>query len=117
MHNLIGYIGSVDDHQTSTTALHSPSHSAPSSNGQANADQGSSNEENKDMTEVEEKEQIVQGEGEGEEEEDGNDGDVEVDEVLSYEASPEVLKVEVEKWRSSLSYAIDSQDTETTEKV
>ena len=38
-------------------------------------------------------------------------------EVMEYEASPDVLKVEVEKWRLSLSYAIDSQDTQTTEKV
>ena len=106
VHNLISYIGSVDDHQASSTAL------LPSK-----PDSDSSSDDSQDTTtdkdEVSEEDKMESGEKEeGERVEEGGKG-----EVLEFETSPDVLKVEIEKWRSSLSYAIDSQDTQTTEKV
>lgn len=113
MHNLISYIGTTDDHLTSSTALHSDSPTTPAS---SKADQTAKHEEEGSGT--------SQGDSEaagGEEEGGGgeeNEGEGEGEgEILEYEPSPDVLKVEVEKWRSSLNYAIDSQDTQTTEKV
>ena len=115
MHNLISYIGTVDDRQVSTTVLHSPD-PLPASNSdkQVHASDEDSSCQDKNETgneeNGEEKERVEEGTEEGE-------GEGEGDKVVRCEASPEFLKVEVEKWRSSLSYAIDSQDTQTTEKV
>ena len=110
VHNLIGYIGSTDNHLSSTTDLHS-SHPTPLKVKGQVADQTNASQYKEEGEEREE-------ERDGEKEEGERSGEAEgVKNVMVYEASPEVLKVEVEKWRSSLSYAIDSQDTETTQKV
>lgn len=111
MHNLISYIGTVDDRQASATALHSPDLMPASSSDKQVSDQDSSCQEKSKTGKEEndeEKERVEEGAEEGE-----GEGDV----MMRCETSPEFLKVEVEKWRSSLSYAIDSQDTQTTEKV
>ena len=113
MHNLIGYIGTTDDHQTSTTALHSDTTASASSKAsqsqRTDQKEGSgSDHENSEAAEEGGEREVRSGERKGKE------GEYE---ILEYEASPDILKVEVEKWRSSLSYATDSQDTRTAEKV
>lgn len=113
MHNLISYIGTTDDHLASSTALHSDSPTAPAS---SKADQTANQQEDEGSGSSQgDSEGAGEDEG-GEREEKEREGDGE-EEILEYEPLPEVLKVEVEKWRSSLNYAIDSQDTQTTEKV
>ena len=96
----------------SSTSLHSDTTATSSSKlaGQT-ADQKESSGSDQESSEAAELE-----EG-GEREEGSEEGKEGEGEILEYEASPDILKVEVEKWRSSLSYAIDSQDTETAEKV
>ena len=117
MHNLIGYIGSADDQLVSSTALHSDS---PKTTGTTTSestktdDQTAKQEEKEGSGSSQEEGEVTEGE---EREEGGGDGEGGEGEILEYEPSPEVLKVEVEKWRSSLNYAIDSQDTQTAEKV
>ena len=108
----------MDEHQRSTTALHSPD-TEPASTSDNKLDQESVSQD-KDKEREDEKRREGEGtEGDLKEDEsaDGREGKEEEEEMVKYEASPEVLKVEVEKWRSSLSYAIDSQDTQLTEKV
>ena len=112
VHNLIGYIGTIDGQQSSTTDLHSPHRTGSKVEGQI-ADQSDASKE--EIEEREEREE--EGDGEEQDGEGGGEEEERVKVVIVYEASPEVLNVEVEKWRSSLSYAIDSQDTETTQKV
>lgn len=132
MHNLIGYIGTTEDHlASSTAALHSDSPTTSTTDGTSTNKAGDQTAKQQEEEQEEErgsesskedsegeseggKEEGGEGEKEGEEE--GKEGEGE-GEILEYKPLPEVLKVEVEKWRSSLNYAIDSQDTQTTEKV
>ena len=118
MHNLISYIGTTGDHLTSSTALHSDSPTTPAS---SKADQTAKHEEEGSGTSQGDSE-TAGGEEEGGDIDGGggeeNEGEGEGEgEILEYDPSPDILKVEVEKWCSSLNYAIDSQDTQTTEKV
>ena len=117
MHNLISYIGTTGDHQTSTIALHSPDPvPASSSDKKVTAtDQDSAYLDKNETGKEEDDEEKERMEG-GVEKED-REGEGEGDKLMKCEASPEFLMVEVEKWRSALSYTIDSQDTQTTEKV
>ena len=118
MHNLISYIGTTDDHLTSSTALHSDSPTTSTATS-SKTDQTAKQEEDGSESNQEASEAAGREEEGGEREggsEEEKEGEGE-EEILEYEPSPEVLKVEVEKWRSSLNYAIDSQDTQTTEKV
>lgn len=117
MHNLVSYIGTVGDHQMSTIALHLPDPvSASSSDKQVTVtDEDSACQDKNETGKREDSEEKDRMEGDVEEEEREREG--EEDKLVRYEASPEFLKVEVEKWRSSLSYTTDSQDTQTTEKV
>ena len=134
MHNLIGYIGTTDDHlASSTAALHSDSPTTSTDGISTNkAGDQTSKQQEEEEEEEEGSSESSKGDSEGEREgrkEEGGEGEKEREgegegkegegegEILEYEPLPEVLKVEVEKWRSSLSYAIDSQDTQTTEKV
>ena len=122
MHNLIGYIGTTDDHLASSTALHSDSPTTSTATS-SKADQTAKQEfEEEGSGSSQGDSETAGGEEEGGEREggarEGKEGEEEGEgEILEYELSPEILKVEVEKWRSSLNYAIDSQDTQTTEKV
>ena len=135
VHNLISYIGTTDDHlASSTAALHSDSPTTSTDGTSTNkaGDQTAKQQEEEEEEEEEGGSESSKGDSEGEREgrkEEGGEGEKEREgegegkegegegEILEYEPLPEVLKVEVEKWRSSLSYAIDSQDTQTTEKV
>lgn len=117
MHNLISYIGTTDDHLTSSTALHSDSPTTSTATSSKTDQTAKQEEEGSESSQ--EASEAAGGEEEGGEREGGSEEEKEEgeEEILEYEPSPEVLKVEVEKWRSSLNYAIDSQDTQTTEKV
>ena len=110
MHNLIGYIGSTDDQLASSTALHSdsPTTGTATSESTKTDDQTAKQKEKEGSGSSQEDSEMTEGEG--------GDGETE-GEIIEYKPLPAVLKVEVEKWRSSLNYAIDSQDTQATEKV
>ena len=110
VHNLIGYIGSTGDQLASSTALHSnsPTTGTATSESTKTDDQTAKQKEKEGSGSSQEDSEMTEGEG--------GDGEGE-GEIIEYKPLPEVLKVEVEKWRSSLNYAIDSQDTQATEKV